>query len=501
MQTFVDPLNRALQIAPNETAFVCGEEQVTYAQFGQRCQRLAGLLTDRGVERGDRVAIFAANSHRYIEAYVGVPAVGLVIVPLNTRHAEPELRFALQDSGTRVLLTDRDPGGLADVVETVISMPQAYESGIEAAEPMTLGVGIDENTLAGLFYTGGTTGKSKGVMLTHRNLIANAQNYMTMAPARLHRVHLFMAPIFHAAGSNNILPTIWNAQRGIIQPAFDPKEALDLIERHGVTSALGVPAMIAAMTEEQLARPRDVSTLEFVAHGGSPIATEVVRRAVKAFPNADFSHVYGATELSPLATGLLGEQHLLETERRRSCGLPIVGVEVRMLDQQGREMPRGEIGELAVRGPNVMRGYWNRPELTAEVVRDGWYYSGDLGYMDNAGYVVLVDRAKDMIVSGGENVYCTEVEEALYLHPAVLEAAVFGIPDEKWGEAVHAVVIPREDVTSAELIEFCRENIAGYKVPKSISFQTEPLPKSGPGKILKRELRQPYWEGRESQIE
>jgi long-chain acyl-CoA synthetase len=178
MQTFVDPLNRALQIAPNETAFVCGEEEVTYAQFGQRCQRLAGLLTGRGVERGDRVAILAANSHRYMEAYVGVPAVGLVIVPLNTRHAEPELRFALEDSGTRVLLTDRDPGGLADVVETVISMPQAYESGIEAAEPMTLGVGIDENTLAGLFYTGGTTGKSKGVMLTHRNLIANAQNYM-----------------------------------------------------------------------------------------------------------------------------------------------------------------------------------------------------------------------------------------------------------------------------------------------------------------------------------
>jgi long-chain acyl-CoA synthetase len=172
-----------------------------------------------------------------------------------------------------------------------------------------------------------------------------------------------------------------------------------------------------------------------------------------------------------------------------------------MLDQQGREMPRGEIGELAVRGPTVMRGYWNRPEQTAEVVRDGWYYSGDLGYMDNAGYVVLVDRAKDMIVSGGENVYCTEVEEALYLHPAVLEAAVFGIPDEKWGEAVHAVVIPREDVTSAELIEFCRENIAGYKVPKSISLQTEPLPKSGPGKILKRELRQPYWEGRENRIE
>ena len=240
--------------------------------------------------------------------------------------------------------------------------------------------------------------------------------------------------------------------------------------------------------------------MQFIAHGGSPIATEVVRRAVKAFPNADFSHVYGATELSPLATGLRGEQNLLETERRRSCGQPVVGAQIRMLDPHSREMPSGEIGELAVRGPNVMAGYWNKPEQTAEVMRDGWYLSGDLGYMDDAGYVVLVDRVKDMIVSGGENVYCTEVEEALYLHPAVLEAAVFGVPDEKWGEAVHAVVVAREEVTSEALIEYCRERIAGYKVPKSVSFQTEPLPKSGPGKILKRELRLPYWEGHESQI-
>ena len=337
-------------------------------------------------------------------------------------------------------------------------------------------------------------------MLTHRNLIANAMNYMTLAAPRLHRVHLFMAPMFHAAGSNNILVTVWTGQCGIIQPAFEPKEALDLMERHGVTSTLGVPAMIAALAEEQLAHPRDVSQVEFIAHGGSPIATEVVRRAAEAFPNADFSHVYGATELSPLATGLVGEQHLLDSERRRSCGQAIMGVEVRMLGEDGREVPRGEVGELAVRGAIVMQGYWNKPEQTAAVLRDGWYYSGDLGYMDEEGYVVLVDRAKDMIVSGGENVYGSEVEEALYLHPAVLEAAVFGIPDQRWGEAVHAVVVPRAEVAEEELIAFCRERIAGYKIPKSISFQSEPLPKSGPGKVLKRELRQPFWEGRESQV-
>ena len=500
MHTFLAPLQRALQVAPNSTAFVCEDVEITYAQFGERCQRLAAFLQSKGAKFGDRVAIWAANSHRYMEAYVGIPAAGMVVVPLNTRHAERELKYALEDGGVTILLADRDPGGLADVVDTVIMMPDEYEQGLAAAEPMELGAGVDENTLAGLFYTGGTTGASKGVMLSHRNLVANAQNYMMLAPTAWHDVHLYIAPLFHAAGSNNILGTIWCAQKGIIQPAFEPKQALDLIEKHKVTSTLGVPAMIAAMTEEQFANPRDVSSFKIIAHGGSPIATETVRRATQAFPTADFCHLYGATELSPLATGLLHEQDLLDSERRRSCGLPIVGCDIRMMDDDGNEKSRGEIGELAARGNNVMQGYWNKPEQTAAVLRNGWYYSGDLGYMDDEGYVILVDRAKDMIVSGGENVYGSEVEEALYLHPAVLEAAVFGIPDERWGEAVHAVVVKRSDVTDQELIEFCREHIAGYKVPKSVSFQEEALPKSGPGKVLKRELRKPFWEGKESGI-
>lgn len=500
MHTLLDPLRRALQIAPNATAFVCGDDQVTYAEFGERCQRLAGMLAAWGAKPGDRIAILAANSHRYMEAYVGIPAAGFVIVPLNTRHADPELDYALRDGGVRFLLADRDPGKLADSVETVIMMPNEYEAGLASAEPMELGVGIDENSLAGLFYTGGTTGASKGVMLSHRNLVANCQNYMMLAPPAWHDVHLFIAPLFHAAGSNNILGCIWEAQTGIIQAAFEPKSALDLIERYQVTSTLGVPAMVAAMTEEQLENPRDVASLQFIAHGGSPVATEVIRRAVRAFPNADFCHVYGATELSPLCTGLIGEQHLLETEHRRSCGRPVMGNDVRMMDEHGVEAPRGEVGELAVRGTNVMLGYWNKPEQTAAALRDDWYYSGDLGFMDEDGYVVLVDRAKDMIVTGGENVYGSEVEEALYLHPSVLEAAVFGIPDDQWGEAVHAVVVARDDVGADALIAFCRERIAGYKVPKSISFQSDPLPKSGPGKVLKRDLRQPFWEGRDNQI-
>ena len=258
--------------------------------------------------------------------------------------------------------------------------------------------------------------------------------------------------------------------------------------------------MIAAISELQHAEPRDTSSLRLVAHGGSPIATEVVRRAHAAFPTAEFVHVYGMTEGSPLVTGLRDEQDLLDDDRGRSCGKPLIGVQVRIVDPDGNEVPTGEVGELAARGPNIMLGYWNKEEQTREVLQDGWYRSGDLGYIDDEGYVFLVDRAKDMIVSGGENVYCSEVEEVLYKHPAVLEAAVFGIPDDKWGEAVHAVVVKREPVTETELIAFCRESIAGYKLPKSISFSESELPKSGPGKILKRELRAPYWEGADRKV-
>ena len=258
--------------------------------------------------------------------------------------------------------------------------------------------------------------------------------------------------------------------------------------------------MIAAITELQLKEPRDTSTLQLVLHGGSPIATEVIRRAHSAFPSATFGHVYGATETSPLVTGMRNEELCLDEPRGRSCGQALIGVQIKIVDEQGKELPTGEVGEVATSGPNVMLGYWQKPEQTAEVLRDGWYHTGDLGRFDADGYLYLVDRAKDMIVTGGENVYCSEVEEALYKHPAVLEAAVIGIPDSKWGEAVHAVVVPRVPIGKEELVEFCRQYIAGYKLPKSITLSETELPKSGPGKILKRELRKPFWEGKEEGI-
>jgi long-chain acyl-CoA synthetase len=256
--------------------------------------------------------------------------------------------------------------------------------------------------------------------------------------------------------------------------------------------------MLSAIAEEQIARPRQTGSMRWIAHGGSPIATALLQRVHEAIPSAELAEIYGATELAPLATISRHEERILDQDRVRSCGPALVGVSIEILDEDGTRRPDGEVGEVVVRGPNVMQGYWQKPEQTADVLRDGAYWTGDLGYMDEDGFVFLVDRSKDMIVSGGENVYSTEVEEVLYRHPAVLEAAVFGVPDETWGEAVHAAVHLRpghEDVTGEVLIAFCREFLGGYKLPKVIDLHDEMLPKSGPGKFLKRQLRAPYWKG------
>ena len=503
MHTFADPLKRAVQVAPNKIAMIDGKRQITFQDLWWRCAQLVGGLKSLGCERGDRVAILSANSHKYIEAYVGVPSGGMVIVPLNTRHAEPELEYALKDAGVKILLTDRDPGELAGTVRTIVDLGSQYETLLDDGEREPLGEGISEDDLAGIFYTGGTTGASKGVMLSHRNLLSNTFNWMASVPQRPEDVFLVQAPLFHAAGSNGVLASIWNTSTQVILGTFNPVDALNLIEEYKITQTLGVPTMLAAMAEEQHTRPRDTSSVEVVSHGGSPVATEVVKRTRSAFPTAELVHVYGATELSPLCTTLHREETLVDGPRARSCGQSMPGCEVRILDDTGAEVPRHEIGEVVVRGATVMQGYWNKPEQTEAVLKDGAYWTGDLGYMDDEGFVFLVDRSKDMIVSGGENVYCTEVEEVLYQHPAVLEAAAFGVPDDKWGEAVHAVVVPRPDhdtVDPSELIAFCHERIAGYKVPKSIDIRHEPLPVSGPGKVLKRELRAPFWAGKESSV-
>ena len=503
MHTFADPLRHALRTHAGRTATVCGEIRHTYGELVGRCRRLGGVLAELGIGRGDRVAIWADNSHQYVEVYAAVPAHGRVVVPLNTRHAEPELVYALNDAGAKVLLTDREPGKLADCVDRVIRIPDEWESLLAAADEAEFAADVEENDLAGLFYTGGTTGASKGVMLSHRNLLANTWHWLHAIPHGADDSMLVMAPLFHAAGSNGVMANIWTGGKQVLLPAFAPDEALDLIEQEVCTGTIGVPTMLGAIVEAQKARPRHTDSMRWIAHGGSPIASPLLKRVHEAIPSAELVEIYGATELSPLATVFRGEQNLFDDDRIRSCGPAAVGVSIEILAEDGSPQPPGEVGEVVVRGPNVMQGYWNKPEQTAEALRDGAYWTGDLGYMDEGGYVFLVDRSKDMIVSGGENVYSTEVEEVLYKHPDVLEAAVFGVPDEKWGEAVHAAVHLRpgtEGVTPEDLVEFCRASLGGYKVPKGIDLHDDVLPKSGPGKFLKRNLRAPYWEGRDRAV-
>ena len=500
MGTLITPLRRATQVGGNRTAVTCGNEQLTYAQTWDRCRRLVGALRALGLEEGDRVAVVGPNCHRYLELYQAVPGAGMIIVPLNPRHTVAELRYALEDSGAKILFTGVGDDGLRDTVDYVVDLGDGYEALLESADPAEFAEDLPDDRVAGLFYTGGTTGAAKGVMLTHRNLLANAMHFGVCWPFTPDTRWLIVAPLFHAAGSIAVLATVWNAGHQVVLAAFDPTLALDLIEKHAITATLVVPTMLAALSDTQLTHPRNVSSLHYLSHGGSPCATETLRRARTAFPTAELLHIYGATETAPIATLMPHEERLLDTPRARSCGQPAVGVEVAVVGTTGARNGTGEVGELVVRGPNVMVGYWSKPAETAAALVDGWYRTGDLGYQDDEGFVYLVDRAKDMVVTGGENVYSTEVEDALYRHPAVLEAAVFGVPDERWGEAVHAVVVPRTPVGADELIAHCRSLIAGYKVPKAVDVRTQPLPKSGAGKVLKRELREPYWEGVASRV-
>ena len=502
MLTLADPLEHARRLHGSRVAVIDGEVRVRYGELYERCRKLAAGLSALGVQPGDRVAILSANGHRYFEAFCAVPAYGMILVPLNTRLALPELTAILQDSGARVLLTDRPAGPLAAHVEHVVSIPDGYDALLDKAQldhaPCPDAV-TDHHTVATLFYTGGTTGLPKGVMLTHRNLVANAFHKTIACSLTGDDVFLAAPAMFHVAGVAPLVSLVWLGAASVTVPAFEPEHCLDVIERHGVTVAIPVPTMLAALAASQRRTPRNVSSLRLLGHAGSPIATEVIEAAHAAFPAAELAQFYGATETASIVTCLRNEQALIGSKLLGSAGRATPGVAVRVVREDGRPCEPGEVGEILVRGPNVTPGYWRKPEASQAALVDGYYRTGDLGLLRDGDHLFVIDRIKDMIVSGAENVYSIEVEDVLYRHPAVLEAAVFGIPDPVWGEAVHAVVVVTQanhalgDALGHQLKEHCRTAIAGYKVPKRIDLQLEPLPKSGPGKVLKRVLREPFW--------
>ena len=512
-------LKRSAQIYGDQLATVCGGRERTWADVGERVAKFAGALQALKMDAGDRVAILSLNSDLYFEFFFAVPWAGGVFVPINIRLAPPEIAFWLNDSGSKILLIDArflpvldDLNGQLETVERVIYAGQGkapkgmerMEDLIALAEPAQDALRCDDD-LAGLFYTGGTTGRSKGVMLSHRNLVFNNMNCIHTFDYSQSMRWLHACPMFHIAAGIAIFGVTQVAGTHVIIPAYAPDLVAETIQQQKITDTLLVPTMVNMLVNLSSVQDYDLSSLRAMAYGASPMPEAVIRRAMEIIPDCGFYHAYGQTEAAPLVTACPPDCHVFEgpnANMYKAAGLPAVGVEVRVVDENDVELPRGEVGEIAVRGPNIMLGYWHQPGLTEETLRGGWMHSGDGGYMDERGFVFIVDRMKDMVISGGENIYSAEVEDALYRHDAVVECAVIGVPDERWGEAVHAIVRLREgaEVSTEELITHSHKLIAGFKCPRGITFVNNPLPLSGAGKILKTELRKPYWEGKEKQV-
>jgi len=511
-------LRRAAQVKPNGTATIYKGRCRTWHEIEGRVARLAGGLQRAGLSKGGRAAILSLNSDRYFEYLLGVPMAGGAVVPINIRLAPPEIEYILEDSGAEFLfIDDRFAPVLEALKGRMRNIPQviylgdgrlpsgmlAYD-GLLAGDPVTNEGGGDAE-LAGIFYTGGTTGKAKGAMLSHRNLVTNAANIIAAFGYDADSIYLHAAPMFHAADNASTLAITMLGGVHVFISAFDPADLLAAIERDRVTHGLLVPTMINMLLNSPGLADYDISSLKQIAYGASPMPDALLRRAVELLPDVRFVHAYGMTEAAPLVTALHPCHSTLEglqSGKGRSCGQAGLMVEVRIADPYDNEVPRGTVGEVQVRGPNIMLGYWKKPELTAEALRGGWYHSGDAGYMDEEGFVYIVDRLKDMIITGGENVYCAEVESTISALAGVSEVAVIGIPDDKWGESVHAIVVAQTGacVTPEQVIVHCHTLIAGYKCPRSVTIRDEPMPLSGAGKILKVVLREPYWAGRSKRV-
>lgn len=505
-------VHRDAREEPGRIATVCGDRTQSAAELKDRVSRLAAALRAQGLKPGDRVGMLSMNSDHYIEYIFATLWAGGVLNPVNTRWSLKEIAFSLDDSGTAFLIVDdsfapmigqlRD---LSTVLNTVIhvgdpaSAPadaQDYEALIAAHDPCEDAMrGGDD--LAAILYTGGTTGAPKGVMLSHQNMFMDAIGLTAGAEHGGSAPGLHVAPLFHIGGLACVMQFSVRRAPHVLLPTFDPAETLRLIEAWKVGDMFTVPTMLRRLIDHSDFASRDTSSLRSIRYGAAPIDQTLLRAAMQAFPSAGFLQVYGQTEAAPVVTVLAPDVHTTNPDaaHMESAGRSIPTAEISIRDPEDNECARGEVGEICVRGPTVMLGYWNRPEETAQALRNGWLHTGDAGRMDDRGFVYVVDRIKDIIITGGENVFSTEVENVLARHPAVRFCAVIGVPDEEWGERVHAVLVLHEGkaATEAELRDMCRAEIAGYKVPRSVEFRTE-MPLSPAGKILKRELRDSYWQ-------
>ncbi len=506
-----DTLDRAVRLWPDREAVASPCARLTYREFGQRVGALARALIEAGMVPGGRVALLLPNSSVFLEAYHAIARAGGVAVPINTRLAGREVALILEDSGADLLLAhpDFEPvvaaalDAVAPAAPRVVWSGEDYEAFVAGAgsSPLPRSAGDDE--LAHLYYTSGTTGRPKGVMLTHRNVVTHALG--TVAELQLTDADRWahVAPLFHLADAWATFAVTMVGGRHVVVPRFEATEVLATFRSEGVTLTNLIPTMLNELVHHPDAAAAGYPALRLLLSGGAPIAPQLVRRIMETF-GCPYVQTYGMTETSPYLTLSLLKDHLRQLPEEEQfrylsrTGREFATVSLRVVDDEGREVAHDDqqVGEIWVRGDSVTPGYWNDPQATADAFEDGWLKTGDLAVIDAEGYVNIVDRRKDLIVTGGENVYSTEVEYALFEHPDVLEAAVIGVPDERWGEAVKAVVVlhPGKTASADQLIAHCRARLSGFKTPKSVDF-LDALPRTGSGKLFKKGLKDRYWRG------
>jgi acyl-CoA synthetase (AMP-forming)/AMP-acid ligase II len=518
-----DTLYNTVKLYPWKTAIVCSEGRFTYREFKERIDGLASALHESGIIKGDRVAVFHMNCHVFLELYYASAQIGAVLVPLNTRLSPRELIFMMEDSGARVLVSDYqfldkisemkpELKGVERIVWT--RTPKAFQPDEKeilyeeflrsAAHPGYEEEDVNPEDVAQIYYTSGSTGHPKGVIMTHKNMTTHAMGTMWEYRVTDEDVWGHVAPLFHMADACNGWSITWAGGRHVMIDKFDTGKILDAIEKERLTMLKMVPTMWSMLLNDPTLSQRDLSSIRLVVSGGAPIAPELIKKIMDTF-HCEYFQNYGMTEATHFLTiSRLKDRlsQLSEAEKlkyKAKTGRPFFGVKVRVVDKNNQDVkPDGkEVGEIIVKGDIITPGYWNLPEENARAFKDGWLYTGDLSNIDEEGYLQIVDRKKDMIVTGGENVFSIEVEKVLYRHPEVLEAVVLGVPDDKWGEAVKAVCVLKQgsEISEEELITLCKKHLAHYKAPKSVDFMSE-LPKTGSGKIDKKSLKQKYWHGR-----
>jgi len=512
-------LTRSAKWFSGRTAVVFQDVRLTYKEFNERVNRLGNGLISLGLKKGDRVAFFSPNRHHILEAFYACHKTGLVTVPLNARVSIPEAVQMLNNSESSALIVGEE--FVADIervrpeIETVKyyiatskgsgNMPD-YEDFLSKSTPEEPIATVDLDDLVSIEYTSGTTGSLKAAMLTHRNFLCMSKKEMLMPGLDLDRdsVNCHVAPVTHGTIAT-VLPTIVAGGCNVILPGFDAKLVLETIEKERVTHIMLVPTMINFLMAYPDLKKYDLSSIRTLMYAASPMPAARVKEAVEIFGPV-LIQKYGCHEASATIAHLLKEDHIHNGDERKlrrlaSAGIPTMESDVRVVNDDGEDVKPGEVGEIIQRGEDTMLGYWKDPDLSAETLIDGWLHTRDLATVDEDGYIYIVDRKSDMIISGGFNIYPFEVEEVLYRHPAVFEAGVIAVPDDKWGESVKAVVVLREGMTATEeeMIEFCKANLAAYKKPKTVDFVPE-LPKNAHGKLLRRVLKQKYWGGHERMV-